>query len=120
MWYDMKKELGNGHCKFLIDEREFQEEFEDSGEYFKTDSDEFARRMAPYAETALMIFEAINLEATYTNDKVKLSEKRSMTKDKAVVMSYGNHIISKLENQWAKSNQDEPDDSDWDDVPFIW
>ncbi len=119
-WYDMKKELGNNHCKFLVDEQEFQTQFEDSGEYFTTDSDEFAKRMQPYAETSLMIFEAINLEATYTNDKVKLTEKRSMTKDKAVVMSYGNHILSKLENQWAKSHYDSEDEPEWDNVQLVW
>lgn len=118
MWYSIKKELACGHCKFLIQERDYQEKLEDSGEYFNLSSEEFAEKMLPYVQTEMLIYEAINLEATYTNEKVKLSEKRSMTKDMAVVMSYANYIISKIENQWNKSAQEE--DSDIESFNFIW
>ena len=87
-------------------------------EYFNMSSEEFAEKMIPYTETNMLIYEAINLEASYTNEKVKLSEKRSMTKDMAVVMSYANYIITKIENQWAQSAQEE--DVDYEDVQLVF
>lgn len=118
MWYNMKKEMSCKHCKFLIDEKEYQEYLEDSGEYFNLSSEEFAEKMMPYVQTNMLIYEAINLEATYTNEKVKLSEKRSMTKDMAVVMAYANYIISKIENQWAQSKQTE--EIDIKSIQLVW
>lgn len=118
MWYGLKKEMSCNHCKFLVDEKEYQERLEDTGEYFNLSSEEFADKMLPYVQTNMLIYEAINLEATYINEKVKLSEKRSMTKDMAMVMSYANHIISKIENQWAKSKQEE--EFDINNIQLVW
>lgn len=118
MWYNLKKEMSCKHCKFLIDEKEYQEILEDTGEYFNLSSDEFAQKMLPYIQTNLLVYESINLEASYINEKVKLSEKRSMTKDKSVVMSYANYIISKIENQWAKSTQKQ--DYDLTSIQLVW
>lgn len=118
MWYCLKKEMSCKHCKFLIDEKEYQEILEDTGERFRLSSEEFADKMLPYIQTNMLIYEAINLEATYTNEKVKLSEKRSMTKDMAVVMAYANYIISKIENQWAQSKQKE--EIDINSIQLVW
>lgn len=118
MWYDIKKQLTCGNCKFLIDENEYQTSLEQSGEYFKLSVEDLVDKMMPYVETSALIYEAINLDAEYKTDKVKLVEKRSMTKDKAVVMSYGNYIITKIENQWAQSEQD--DDTDIDDIQLVF
>lgn len=118
MWYCLKKEMSCKHCKFLIDEKEYQEILEDTGERFNLSSEEFADKMLPYIQTNMLIYEAINLEASYTNEKVKLSEKRSMTKDMAVVMAYANYIISKIENQWAQSKQKE--EIDMSQIQLVW
>lgn len=118
MWYCLKKELEYGHCKFLISEKDYQETLENSGEYFNLTSEEYAEKVFPYIQTEMLIYEALSLEATYTNEKVKLSTKRSMTKDMVVVMSYANYIISKIENQWNKSKQEEK--IDIEDIDFVW
>ena len=41
-----------------------------------------------------------------------------MTKDKSVVMSYGNYVITKIENQWAQAEQE--DTEDIDTIQLVW
>ena len=118
MWFDIKKQLSCGNCKFLIDENEYQETLEKSGEYFSLGVEEIVDKMMPYVETSALIYESINLDAEYKSEKVKLVEKRSMTKDKSVVMSYGNYVITKIENQWAQAEQE--DTEDMDTIQLVW
>lgn len=118
MWTNWKKQLATGCCKFLVDEQEAQGLLEDSGEFYQLSSEGFADRMIPFIETTSLIYEAINLKSIWKKDILKLEEPRSGTKDKAVVASYGNYIISQLELQWAKIEQEE--DLDIDDIQLVW
>ena len=79
-----------------------------------------AKKILPYVETTSLIYEAINLKAEWKNDRLKLSEPRSGTKDKAIVCAYGNYIISKIELQWTKLANQNDDDSDWDNVDLVY
>ena len=91
---------------------------EDSGEYFKLTSEELANELIPYGQTEELIREAINLKAEFRNDKVKLIEPRSGTKDRAVVLSYGNYIASLIENEWNKQAQTE--EIDVSQIQLVW
>ena len=118
MWVDLKKQLECGSIKFLVSMEKRQDELENSGEYFKLTSEELAEKLAPYGQTDLMIQEAVNLKAEFKNDKVKLTEPRSGTKDRIIVLGYGNYIASLIENEWNIQNQ--ALESNVLDLSFIW
>lgn len=104
-WVELKKQLESNNVKFLISMQEKQEELEDSGEFFRMTPEEIGDELAPYGETDLLIQEAVNLKTEIRMDKVHLSEPRTGTKDRAVVLAYGNYVASLIENQWKKQMQ---------------
>ena len=114
-----KKQLSINSCKFLIDAQQKQSLLEDTGEYYQMSAERLAEVLLPYVETTSLVYEAINLKSEWKNDKLKLIEPRSGTKDKAVVCAYGNYIISKIELQWAKLENQE-DDSDMEDFQWVY
>ena len=119
MWVELKKQLSCNNIKFPISMQDYQSYLEDSGEYFDLTSDELAERLLPYGQVDELIQEAINHKAEFKNDKVKLVEPRSGTKDRAVVLSYGNYIASLIENEWNKQSQD-VEDINVDDIQLVW
>lgn len=104
-WAELKKQLECGNIKFLVSMQNRQEIIEDNGSYFDMTSDELAKELLPYGQVDLLIQEAVNLKAEFKNDKIKLIEPRSSTKDRAVVLAYGNYIANLIENEWNKQNQ---------------
>lgn len=102
IWVSLKRQLTANNIKFLIPTEQKQELLENTGEYFKLNAGELADVLLPYAETDEMIKEAINLTAEFRKDKIFLSEPRSGTKDRIVVLSYANFIADKIENQWCR------------------
>ena len=118
MWVELKKQLSCNNIKFLVSMQDRQTILEDNGEYFNLTSDELASELVPYGQTDELIREAINLKAEFKNDKVKLVEPRSGTKDRAVVLSYGNYIASLIENEWNKQAQTE--EFDINSIQLIW
>ena len=118
MWVELKKQLESNNIKFLISTQDKQEALEDSGDYFTLTSEELADTLLPYGQVDLLIQEAVNLKAEFKDGRVKLSEPRSGTKDRAVCLSYGNYIASKIENKYLQSlNEDE---YDLDDIELVW
>lgn len=118
MWVELKKQLSCNNIKFLVTMQDRQTILEDSGEYFKLTSEELANELIPYGQTEELIREAINLKAEFRNDKVKLVEPRSGTKDRAIVLSYGNYIASLIENEWNKQAQTE--EIDVSQIQLVW
>lgn len=118
-WVELKKQLECGNIKFLTSMQEKQEQMEDDGTYFKLTTDEVSKVLTPHMQVELMIQEAINLKTEFRNDKIKLVEPRSGTKDRAVVLSYGNYIASLIENEWNKQAFSD-DYIDLDDLQLVW
>ena len=118
MWAELKRQLENGNLKFLISMSNRQEILEDTGEYFNLTPENLAKELEPYGQTDLLIQEAINLKTELRNDKIKLVEPKSGTKDRIVILSYLNYIASMIENSWQKQSQD--DDFDVDDIQLVW
>ena len=118
MWVELKKQLESNNIKFLIPCQEKQTQLEDSGEYFDMTSEEFAQAMLPYGQVESLITEAINLSAEFKDGRVKLREPRSMTKDRAVCLAYGNYIASKIENKYNQSAYDEA--IDYENIQLVW
>lgn len=118
MWVELKKQLSCNNIKFLISMQDRQTILEDTGEYFNLSSEQLAEELVPYGQTEELIREAINLKAEFRNDKVKLVEPRSATKDRAVVLSYGNYIASLIENEWNKQAQTE--EIDVSQIQLVW
>lgn len=117
-WVELKKQLECGNIKFLLSMQEKQEELEDNGIYFQLSAEDLAKELAPYGQVDLLVQEAVNLKAEFKNDKVKLVEPRSATKDRAVVLAYGNYIASLIENEWNKQNQEE--EFDLSNIQLVW
>lgn len=115
MWVALRKTLVDGHIRFLIDEIEYEKEL-DAKKAFGMDSNEKMRAKLPYVQQSLLINELINLTPTWdSSGKVKLSEPRSGTKDRAVAFGMGVLISRKLATKYAiESNKEEFDISDWE------
>ena len=114
MWVTLRKTLVDGHIRFLIDEIEYEKEL-DAKKALSMDSTEKMREKIPYIQQSLLINELINLTPTWDNNgKVKLSEPRSGTKDRAVGFAMGVLIARKLATKYAiELNKQEVDMSDW-------
>ena len=117
-WVELKKQLETGNIKFLTSVQDRQESLEDDGSYFKMTSEEIATDLVPYGQTDLLIQEAVNLKTEYRNDKIKLTEPRNGTKDRIVILSYVNYIMTLIENEWLKQQQNSS--SDWNDFQLIY
>lgn len=117
-WVELKKQLECGNIKFLVSMQDRQEAIEDDGSFFKMTSEVLAKELAPYGQVDLLIQEAINLKTELRNDKIKLTEPRSGTKDRAIVLSYGNYIASLIENEWNKQAQSE--EIDMNSIQLVW
>ena len=118
LWVELKKQLECGNIKSLVSMQDRQEAIEDDGSFFQMTSEELAKELAPYGQVDLLIQEAINLKTEFRNDKIKLVEPRSGTKDRAIVLSYGNYIASLIENEWNKQAQTE--EIDLSQIQLIW
>lgn len=118
MWVELKKQLESNNIKFLITTQSRQEFLEDSGRYFKMSSEELAEELIPYGQVDLLIQEAVNLRAEFKDGRVKLTEPRTGTKDRAVCLSYGNYIASKLENSYNQSLV--VDDINLENIELVW
>ena len=117
-WIELKKQLESNNIKFLVSVQDKQTELEDSGEYFKLTSEELADVLVPYGQVEAMIQEAVNLSAEFKDGRIKLSEPRSGTKDRAVVLAYGNYIASLIENQWNQMLQ--TSDENYENITLVW
>lgn len=118
MWAALKKQLECNNIKFPLSMQDRQTALEDSGEYFELSSEALAEELLPYAQIDLLIQEAVNLKAEFRNDKIKLIEPRSGTKDRAVVLSYVNYIADLIENEWNKQAQTE--EIDVSQIQLVW
>lgn len=117
-WIELKKQLESNNIKFLISVQERQNRIEDDGSFFKMTSEQVALDLLPYGQTDALVQEAVNLKTEFRNDKIKLTEPRTGTKDRVVILSYCNYIMSLIENEWLKQQQD--DISSWDDIQLVY
>ena len=117
-WIELKKQLENNNIKFLVPIQERQTLIEDDGSYFKMTSEEVALDLLPYGQTDALIQEAVNLKTEYRNDKIKLVEPSNGTKDRVVILSYVNYIMTLIENEWLKQQQEV--DSNWDEFDLVY
>ena len=117
-WIELRKQLESNNIKFLVSVQDRQTEIEDDGSYFKMTSEEVANDLLPFGQTDALVQEAVNLKTEYKNDKIKLVEPRTGTKDRIVILSYVNYIMSLIENEWLKQQQ--RDSGDWDDFDIVY
>lgn len=117
-WLELKKQLNYDNIKMLVNMQTKQEILEDTGKYFEMSAEEIAKALSPHGQVDLMIQEAINLKTDIRNDKIKLVEPRSGTKDRVVILAYGNYIASLIENEWNKQEQEA--EFNMDDFDLVW
>ena len=119
MWLEMKKQLQNENVSFLIDDMEYEQLLNTRNDYFKLTSEEKANLKYPYAQTMLLINEAVNLSQEWKDGRVKLEEPRTGTKDRIVACAYGNYFLTLLENKLAQKEQSKDIDIDWDNISLV-
>lgn len=119
MWIELKKQLESNNIKFLVSMQDRQEILEDNGKYFNLSTEDLAKELAPYGQVDLLIQEAVNLQAEFRDGRPYLKEPRSGTKDRAVCLSYGNYIASKIENMYNQSLSMD-DDDDLSDLELVY
>lgn len=117
MWLDMQRKINDNQIDFLIEDIEFEQNFENDKSYFSMTIEEKTEIRLPYVQTMLLINEAVNLSQEWKDGKVKLIEPRTGTKDKIVSCTYGNYVMSLIENKMSKDDND--DDYDIDDFSFL-
>ena len=118
-WSELRKQLEINNIKFLVDMSKREDDLIDSGEYYNLTAEELADDKLPYGETELLIQEAVNLQAEFKFDRIKLTEPTTGTKDRIVILSYVNYIASLIENDWQK-DQERSVDLDVDEIPWVW
>ena len=76
------------------------------------------RAKIPFVQQSLLINELINLTPTWDNNgKVKMTENRSATKDRAVAFGMGILLARKLATKYAiESNTQDFNTDDWADA----
>lgn len=117
-WTELKKQLDSNNIKFLVSAQQHEEDLENNGKYFKLTTEELVQELLPYGQTDELIQEAVNLSVEITSKGFRLVEPRSGTKDRAVILSYANYIMSLFETQWQKMAQE--DDEQYEDIQLIW
>lgn len=117
-WIELKKQLESHNIEFLISMHDKQSILEDNGEYFKLTSEELVQKLLPYGQIDETIQELVNLKTEIKMDKIRLYEPRSGTKDRAIVVAYGNYILSLIENEWARQSQIK--EIDLDNIQLVW
>lgn len=117
-WLSLRKQLETNNMKFLISMQDYQNELTDSGEYYQYTAEELANQLEPYGQTDMMVIEAVNLKTVIKQDKIKLEEPRTGTKDRIVTIMYGNYIIDLIENAWQQQLQE--DEFDLDSIQLVY
>ena len=118
VWAELKKQIDSNNIKFLVSSRQHQEDIEDNGLYYKLTTEELVGELLPYGQTDEMIQEAVNLSVEVTQRGIRLVEPRNGTKDRIVILSYANYIMSLFENHWQKLMQDT--DEDFEDLQLVY
>lgn len=77
IWIQMQKDLAQYKISFLIDDLDFETQFEDTEEYYSKTIEERTEIRLPYAQTMLLINEAVNLTQEWRDGRVKLTETRT-------------------------------------------
>jgi hypothetical protein len=113
MWIDVQKQLRDESIELLIEDTQFEQDFAETNEYWKMNSEQRMEVMKPYTMTESLIGEAISLSQEWRNGQVKLTEPRSGTKDIIVSFSYGSYVSSLIINDKEKNQDDDWTDEDW-------
>lgn len=109
MWLDLQSRLRNEEISVLIEDIDFERNFEETKEYYTLSIEDKAIIRLPFVQSMELIKEATNLSQEWREGKVKLSEPRSGTKDRIVALSYGNYIGTLIQNKLDKNNNNSND-----------
>lgn len=101
-WVGLKKNLEFNNIKFLVSAEEKQEQIEDNGTFYNMTSEQVADVLYPHILTENLIQEAVALNSEIKENKIRLYENRSGTKDLIVLLSYLSYVADKLENERNK------------------
>ncbi len=101
-WVSLKKNLELNNIKFLISPEDKQTELEDNGRYYRMTSEELADVLYPHYMTENLIQEAVGLNSEIKENRIRLHEVGTNTKDLIVLLSYLSYIADKLENEYNK------------------
>ena len=112
----MKDALERGLFTMLVNTQKGRETLEDKIEYKKAGVDKKIQMELPFMEIDLLVNEMVNLSWELKNNKIKVSEPTTGTKDRYMSIGYGNYFITEV---LEKDLQDEDEEKGWDDMPML-
>lgn len=99
MWISLRKALQNNIWAFPVPMKQREDQLFDTGEFYDMSPEEYSDAIAPFGQMDALINEAVNLRAIVQQGQVRLHEPRNNTKDRIVVLGYGNDIFDSIENE---------------------
>lgn len=96
----LRSELMNGKIQLLCNEIDGEDYIKEKTKgWNKLSPQEQSHLIVPYIMTSMLINELINLEHTYNDGKVKISEKSGMRKDMYSSMAYNVWVVSEIQRK---------------------
>lgn len=107
MFLNMRNMLTSGEMSLLVDSDDGIDYLNKTYKFYKIEDNDLRTRMLQsYAETSILINEAVNLEQVVTQGYINLKEKSGRRKDRVMSLAYGLYYAKILEDEYKKQNDD--------------
>lgn len=100
--YALRDCIRRGKMRLLLDEEEFNDEYESNKAFYNLSAEDKLTIKMPYIQTSLLINELVNLEYTTVGAEIKIKETGTNRKDRYSSLSYANQIANELERKLSK------------------
>lgn len=100
--YALRDCIRRGKMRLLLDEEEFNDEYESSKAFCSLSAEDKLTIKMPFIQTSLLITELVNLEYTTVGSEIKIKETGTNRKDRYSSLSYANQIANELERKLSK------------------
>ena len=100
--YALRDCIRRGKMRLLLDEEEFNDEYESKKAFYNLSAEDKLTIKMPYIQTSLLINELVNLEYTTVGAEIKIKETGTNRKDRYSSLSYANQIANELERKLSK------------------
>ena len=107
MFLNMRNMLTSGEMSLLVDSDDGIDYLNKTYKFYKIEDNDLRTRMLQsYAETSILINEAVNLEQVVTQGYINLKEKSGRRKDRVMSLAYGLYYAKIFEDEYKKQNDD--------------
>lgn len=107
MFLNMRNMITTDMVSLLVDSNDGIDYLNKTYKFYKIEDNDLRTRMLQsYAETSILINEAVNLEQVVTQGYINLKEKSGRRKDRVMSLAYGLYYAKILEDEYKKQNDD--------------